>query len=847
MPTTCGNTSSLGVTHEDDTKIGGTITSGPAATETPETVTLAAVTASAISTNKIAIEFNKTVTASAIKADDVIVTENSERRFVKAVTADAENDKVLVVEFYDNLTSGKTYNVSLTLEGKTFAMNVGYTQGVASKIVVADQTIPAGDPTALKYTVLDANGLDITATTTVTYTSDKQSAISDGKITLNADKETAFVKITCTVTNGTTVTTVTSDQFTVRAEAKVAKTLANYTTATSTPSFTATDYKQDLNVLEDQLGAKLYVQLKDQFDAEYTSGTTTFESLDTTVAVVDKTTGAITPIKVGTAPVKIANGTFTQTIMISVVAKSAVQKMVVKDSALTIYPGLTNKTATTNVKLEDQYGKASYAGLTASIKAGEDLVTIDTSKLAVDGTLSVTAKAADKTGTAVVEVSNGTFKQNIAVSLVALGTTVGYDVSGIKATLDKNSSADSKESNYNADTMTFTVNPVDNAGKIAGDPADFTYTVKSGADVIIAEKAAANTATIKIGSESIETNKTYTVTVKVGNMEVKTFQFNTVDTRKAPSVIVAKQSATITKTKAVNVTDNNKLAKLLQDEKVLSVAEGCTLSNLSFVSTDTTAITSGGQVNKTGTIVLKSVDVTDTKEATFTVNLSGNLTINVVDGVAVGEPTVTEGVAEVAGTNQVVTVTVGSGVTATAENDKILGVDVSGISGKTSAAEVATAIAGKFNDNATWDASAEEAVITFTAKEKAANVALTEANMAGDTVQGTANDDKISYTNTTPGVAAKTAKKAAYTTTIVTNNVAGEASVTAASQNVEVTVASTDTAETIAKNIATALNANETFKATYKASYSGSSLTIEQNTAADTTDFATDLGFNLTF
>ena len=822
------------------------VTATPITTPTsaPATVTLAAVTASAISTNKIAVEFNKTVTASAIKADDVVVTENSERRFVKSVTADTKNDKVLVVEFYDNLTSGKTYNVALTIEGKTFAMNVAYTQGAASKIVVADQTIPADNATALKYTVLDANGLDITDVTNVTFTSDKQAAISDGKITL-ADKATAFVKITCTVTNGTTVTTVTSDQFTVRAEAKVAKTLANYTTAVEEPNFAATDYKQDLNVLEDQTNAKLYVQLKDQFQADFT-GVTTYESLDTSVAVVDKTTGLITPIKVGTAPVKITNGAFTQTIMISVVAKSTIQKIVVKDNALTIYPGLTNKTATTNVKLEDQYGKASYTGLTATIKAGEDLVTVDSSKLATDGTLSVTAKATDKTGTAVIEVSNGTFKQNIAVSLVALGTVVGYDVSGVKPTLDRNTSADSKDSNYKADEMTFTVNPVDKAGKIAGDPANFTYTVKSGTDVIIAEKGAANTATIKIGTDKIEANKTYTVTVKVGNMEVKTFQFNTIDTRKAPTVIVAKQSATFTKTTAAAIESKDTLAKALQDANVLSVAKDCTLKNLNYVSTDTNAITNEGTVKDTATIVLKSVDVTDANGDTYTVKLSGNLTIKVVNGVAAGEPTVVEGVTAVEGTKQVVTVIVGTNVKGTVSGDKILGVDVSGITEKSNASEVADAIAKKFTDNKAWNAEAVDAEITFTAKEKAANVV--DLNMAGTTIASDANDDKISYTNKTSGVAPVEGKKASYTTTIVTNNVAGTAEVTAAgASGVTVKVESTDTAETIAKKIADALNANVTFNATYKASNNGSSLIIEQNKATTTSGFKTTVGFSLTF
>jgi len=184
-------------------------------------------------------------------------------------------------------------------------------------------------------------------------------------------------------------------------------------------------------------------------------------------------------------------------------------------------------------------------------------------------------------------------------------------------------------------------------------PANFTYTVKSGTDEVIAAGVAANTATIKIGTKGIAANKTYTVTVKVGNMEVKTFQFNTIDTRKAPAVIVAKQSATITKTAATNITSKDALAAALQAAKVLSVADGCTLKNLDFVTTDKTAITPEGEVKNDGTIVLKSVDVEDGKGNTFTVTLSGNLTIKVVAGVAAGEPTVVEGVIAVEGEKQV--------------------------------------------------------------------------------------------------------------------------------------------------------------------------------------------------
>ena len=185
----------------------------------------------------------------------------------------------------------------------------------------------------------------------------------------------------------------------------------------------------------------------------------------------------------------------------------------------------------------------------------------------------------------------------------------------------------------------------------------------------------------------------------------------------------------------------------------------------------------------------------------------------------------------------------------TASDDKILGVGVSGIEGKSSAGEVAAAIAEKFTDNKDWTAKAEEAVITFTAKEKAADVDLTETNMTGTTIASTPAEDKISYTNTTSGAAPVEGKKASYTTAIVTNNVAGTATVKSKllSADVTVGVASADTAAKFAENIAAALNKDTKFSTTYKASTNGSSLVIEQRTAANTRNFTTDVNFSLTF
>ena len=747
------------------------------------------------------------------------------------------------------MTSGKNYDVTVTVDNKQYTLNnITFVQGVPAKIVVEDQVIPAGVATDIKYTVLDANGMDITNATKVAYTSTVTDGLdaTNGTISLVAGA-TAFVKITCTFTNGTNATTITSDQFAIRAEAPVAKKLANYTVADSTPNFSAPEYKQDLNVLEDSTTSSLYVQLKDQFDADF-AGVTTYESNDTSVAVVDKTTGRITPLKVGSFTVKISNGDFSQTVMVNVVPKAVIQKIVVKDTSLTIYPQLTNKSASTTVKLEDQYGKASYTGLTANIEAGQDLVSIDSSALTTDGTLTVTAIDATKRGTAVVKVGNGTFTQNIAVSLEALGTTVGYDVVGVKTTLDKNSSVTSTDSNYNANTMTISVNPVDKDGKISGDPSQFTFSVKEGNTEVVSG-AAVTEKTLTIGSDGIQVGKTYTVTVKVGNMEVKSFQFNTVDTRKAPSVTVVKHDATITTTRAASVTNANDLATLLVEVGVLKVEDGCTVSNLKFVTEDSTAVTTGGAINGNGKIILQSIDITKTatSETFEKISLSGSVEIKVVNGVALSSVAgdAKTGVAEKQEVKALYEVEI---ITNLAADDKITiaeteltcvnenatvgtsfeaGADAAG-----TVENIVAALQGNMPTGYTVTGSAAKLGLTYNESAAPESEPTVTVTADGGSATGAVGDviEKASYEAAVAEVKARAA------VTIDTTGVAGTLKISVASNKgagiaqKSVIVAANDSAKTIADSIKAAIGSDANYNVTVS---DEGKVTIEAKTAVE--------------
>ena len=657
--TTTGPVSGGATTAPQPTEtVSGGATTAPQPTETPSTpsVELAAVTASAVSTKKITFVFNQAVTASAITKDDVVVTETSskDRKFVKEVTANSDNVNAIDLEFYDDLTSDKAYEITVNVEGKAYTLNYDYAVGVPAKIVAGAQTIPFNTKKAVQYAVYDANGVDITATTTVNFTSDRNISAA-GELELNSTSKTAFVNITYTLANGTTIE---SGQFIVTGEAREAKTLSNYTVADtgSFNTYDATDYKQNTVVYLNAAGSSyLNAQFKDQFGEVVVPETAVanFTSQDTSIAVVDKTTGLITPLKAGSVAVKIeaVNGSTVQystTIQLTIAPASVVAAVKAEETALTIYPELDQKTVTTRVYTEDQYGTKGTSSLVAS--TASDLVTVTLA----DGVLTVTPTAKGietKEGTATIKVAYGTganeISTNIVVTLKKLGTVSSYKVDGVKTVLDINSSDTTSATNYHADRMTLSVNPVDANGGIAGNPEDFTYQVTTGSGVgVISGASISGEATLQLGIDypvvdkngedagyttQLVQNETYNVTVKVGNLTVNSFTFQVVDTRKAPAVTVAKSAATISATSGAAIVNSAELAKVLQGAGILYT--DATVTNIEFVSANTNVISATGAFtagyNTAVPIVIKSVTVKDTNNDIFTVNLNETVELTV--------------------------------------------------------------------------------------------------------------------------------------------------------------------------------------------------------------------------
>ena len=552
--------------------------------------------------------------------------------YVKEVKLAADKLSAEVV-LYDALTTKATYKVTAAGAEGQFDYVVG---DVAKIDATAVQTVKAGttvDLTKLKYVVTDGNGLDITATTKVTFESDKVLDTTGTKINLSTAGDTAFVYVVATKADGTTVK---SSRITVKSEAPTLAKITNYSVATAKPTFTATDYKQNLNVQRGVTSQQLFIEGIDQFgeDAAASISTATYESLDTAVAIVDKTNGKITPLKEGTFPVRITVGDFKQTIELKVVAKGKASTVEVDKATLSI----SNKVTTAeniNVTVKDQYGtKISPAtNATATVVSGKDIVTLNASELTTTGIIKVTP-VAKKSGTAVIEVKvSQTVKTSITVTVTDAGVIDNYTVEGFKANLDKNPANTNKDQ-----SMTLSVFPVDANGVKTGDDVTSSakmtiedadgkfYNADGTAATSGSEKVEVGDINVVTNANNYKTGKTYTVKVYVGSLEVYTASFTVADTSELPVIKVkenkiavnANNKTTVLSAIAANLDVTYDGAKLTYNNTPSS-QDQYKISKITYFSdnetvlnsaTDATAITVTASKDGKVNLLVQSVEIT---------------------------------------------------------------------------------------------------------------------------------------------------------------------------------------------------------------------------------------------
>lgn len=583
----------------------------------------------AITDKKVKVEFTSEVKDLTRDSFTIKNKETGEKQYIKAITV-SEDKKSVEVELYDAMKTKTTYTVEANVAGEVSSAELNFVIGEVAQIVVKDQTIKANTDTAIKYQVLDANGLDITSSTKVSFASDK--TITDGKINLAANTF-AFVEISATKTDGTVVK---SSRVKVTAEAAKAVELTKFTVDTKA----SVDFDKDTltnKVSMGQNAAKIHTQLKDQF-GELVTTASTFESLDKEVALVDRVTGTVTPLKEGKFAVRVTNGEFTKTIELEVVAAAKLGSLKVENATLNVTT--VNTAGKVDIETLDQFGNKFVGAGEATVKvlSGTDFVTVADKITPNDSiyTLNVTAKAE---GTAVIEVTIGSLKQNITVNVKKPGTVTGYKVNGFKTELDKID--DTNTTSVDETTMNLQVLPVDADGLATGAAENATVKVldKDGKEVALSGSLTGTNITIDAKDAKLVAGETYTVKAFVNKLEVFSNAFTVKDSTKYPTLRLTGSTVNIDMG-ASDKTFETAVKEILEVTAPNgTIASNAKVMDVKFVSDNSAVITDAGATaseaksDGKATVAIQEIkvdldgDTTTTVDDQYTVKFVSNVNL----------------------------------------------------------------------------------------------------------------------------------------------------------------------------------------------------------------------------
>ncbi|MCR8939444.1 hypothetical protein O0555_19245 [Brevibacillus laterosporus] len=574
----------------------------------------------AINSTAVKVTFTQAVAAVAKEDVTVVNKDTGNKQYVKAVTL-SDDKKSVTVEFYESLTKG-SYTATVKAGDKTSSKDFDFAVGDVAKVEVqTSQVIEAGKDSKISYKLLDAAGVDVTAENEKNVTFEASASVNpDHTINLPKDGDIAFVYVVVKKADGTVVK---SDKITVKAEDSKPVDLINWTVATSNPDFSSSDYKQDTTVKAESTSPyKFYAEFKDQFDKKYTgtTGTVQYESLDKTVALVDRVEGTVTPIKDGLAPVKISvvkdgKTLYSKTVEIKTVAKAVTSKLELNENEVTVSSSLL---APKNVVLtfKDQYGAdISYKGdVAVNIKSGDkDLIASLGDKIPANGKelkFDITP-VAGKEGTLVIELSIGEVKTELTVKVEKAGQVADFKVTGFEKELDKNTA--NKDAKSQMEVKVFSVDDKGNQAAEIKNGLFYSVTDATGKEI-------GTTATIDATQDIYEAGKEYTVTVKMGADKNTAYQlfsdkFTVKDTKELPKVSLTKGTINVDLNKGAKITDSVVLKDLFSVTFTGANASDITVEDFDFWSDNAAVIENGNAAlatvknDGTASLVIKSVDV----------------------------------------------------------------------------------------------------------------------------------------------------------------------------------------------------------------------------------------------
>lgn len=581
-------------------------------------------TVAATKSTQLKVTFSSAVTA-VDKANFVVTnTATTNKLFIKAVTL-SDDKTYATVDLYDTLVSGSTYSVAATVDSTAMKGEVKYVKGTPTKIVAATaQTAPINANYYIAYQVLDENGVDITADTTVSFESAYNLVnYSTGAVKYTTAGIVDYVYVV--YTNPTTAAQIRSDKIAVTSVDSVATDVSNYTLSTATDgsvSFAAVDLKTSIGLSADNT---YYVRFKykDQYGVEqlapYTASTLSFETLDSSIFVIDAKSGLVHPVSAGTGYFRITYGNISVVKSLTVRAAEKLTSLAVKwgnvkDVSCTGINGINGNPAYVVVEAFNQYGEemkydknvpSTTIPLTYQVLTGGGLLSNNngTTALAVNSTGSVNAdngmnmfayNGITTNGTATVKIyaTNDTSVYTTCVfnvykaDNVETGITVGFEYGG--STLDINSKYDNDaDTGYNTHLKVYAVNSknfhvdqiTDATITVTGPNGKYITAVSGSAGVTIDPTI---TVTGQEACDWAYLTGTYTVVAKKNGVQIgSTFTFTVNDTGTLPTVAFKNGN---------DVTGGSLNIATLTDK--LSGIDGYTVKEFQCVAADASLITS---------------------------------------------------------------------------------------------------------------------------------------------------------------------------------------------------------------------------------------------------------------
>ncbi len=301
------------------------------------------------------------------------------KQTVAKVTLD-DAKKVATVDLYIPFTAGATYVVDYTgMEGKSFVAATTNAEDVAS-MQVTTTTAVVNVEKAVEVKLFNKDGVDITTDILLTRVTMKSAGEAQTFFNEGSKKVLIFGKGVTTAITATyhtykynTTTGVEEGNVTaagviigVDADATNVTGLNAWTIVASSPNFG--DVKQQLAA--DDYGNRLFVKLNTltgtttaSVDSNANAGDFEFKSNDESVLIVDKTTGALHPVKEGVAVVVVSYGTGSTKTPVATVSISITAKKAASNFTLSAYEfSLSNTVAFHDTKkielaLKDQLGR----------------------------------------------------------------------------------------------------------------------------------------------------------------------------------------------------------------------------------------------------------------------------------------------------------------------------------------------------------------------------------------------------------------------------------------------------------------------------------------------------------